>query len=121
MLGYPVVVIPCGHHCVELIPKHMVRLLTGRTTTGPGEVLFLNFHAAQNEVRDLVRADTVLKRFSYEDYSGTPVFDAAEQVLDWGSAALAHERYSRGDYMQHFSTHNGLDTIYFNMYSQGTC
>ena len=49
-------------------------------------------------MRDLVPADTVLKRFSYEDYSGTPVFDAAEQVFDWGLAALAHERYSRGNY-----------------------
>ena len=62
MLGYPVVVIPCGHHCAELIPKHMVRLITGRATTGPGEVLFIKFHAAQNEVRDLVQQDTVLKR-----------------------------------------------------------
>ena len=63
-------VIPCGHHCSELISKHMVRLLTGRPTTGwctsglhknheiqylgPGEVLFFNFHAAKNEVMDLV-------------------------------------------------------------------
>ena len=98
MLGYPVVVIPCGHHCAELIPKHMVRLLTGRPTTGPGEVLFLKFHAAQNDIQDLVRPDTVLKRFSYEDYSGTPVCDSAEQVLGWGLDALGHEKYSRGDY-----------------------
>ena len=98
MLGYPVVVIPCGHHCAELIPKHMVWLLTGRATTGPGEGLFVKFHAAQNKVRDLMRPDTALKRFSYEDYYGTPVCDTAHSVLDWGLAALDHERYSRGNY-----------------------
>ena len=98
MLGYPVVVIPCGHHVAELIPKHMVRLLTGGATTGPGEVLFMTFHAAQNAVQDLIRPDTVLKCFSYQDYSGTPVYTVAEQVLGWGLHALRHERYSRGDY-----------------------
>ena len=60
MLGYPIVVIPCGQHVQELIPKHLTRLLSGRATTGPGEVLFLKFYNAQNEVADFVQPDTVL-------------------------------------------------------------
>ena len=65
---------------------------------GPGEVLFLKFHAAQNQVMDLVQPDTVLKRFCYEDYAGTRLVLHAQSVKDWGLDALDSEVYSRGDY-----------------------
>ena len=66
MLGYPIVVIPCGHHVQELIPKHVTRLLSGKVTTGPRETLFFKFYAKQNMVADLIRPDTELKKFDQD-------------------------------------------------------
>ena len=83
MLGYPVVVIPCGHHVQELVPKHVTRLLTGRPTTGPGEVLFLKFYNAQNEISDLMQPDTVLKKFNWNEYAGSSIEDVANFVKGW--------------------------------------
>ena len=98
MLNYPVVVIPCGHHVQELIPKHITRLLTGRSTTGPGEVLFFKFYNAQNEISDLIRPDTLLKKFNWVEYAGTSVEEVALFVRGWSEHELRVGSFQRGDY-----------------------
>ena len=98
MLGYPVVVIPCGHHVQELVPKHITRLLTGRATTGPGEVLFLKFYNSQNEISDLIRPDLQLKKFNWDDYAGTSVAEVATFVRGWSEHELRTGSFQRGDY-----------------------
>ena len=98
MLGYPVVVIPCGHHVQELIPKHVTRLLSGRATTGPGEVLFLKFYNAQNQIRDLIRPDTVLKKFDWNQYEGTSIEELGFLIKRWSQRQLREGSFQRGDY-----------------------
>ena len=83
MLGYPVVVIPSGHQVQVLIPKHETRLLSGRATTGPGEVLFLKFYNAQNQIHDLIRPDTVLKKFDWNQYEGTSIEELGFLIKRW--------------------------------------
>ena len=82
MLGYPIVVIPCGHHVQELIPKYVTRLLSGKVTSGPGETLFFKFYAEQNMVADLISRDTELKEFDHDTYAGTPVEAKAQQIKE---------------------------------------
>ena len=82
----------------ELIPKHLTRLLNGRPTTGPGETLFLKFYSARNEVQDLIAQDTVFKKFSYDQYSGTPIVRLANHTRNWAEQELQHGSFSRGDY-----------------------
>lgn len=98
LLGYPIVVIPCGHHVQELIPKHLTRLLSGRATTGPGEVLFLKFYNAQNQICDLISPETILKKLDYDKYDGTGVKRLADFTKDWAETELRIGSYSRGDY-----------------------
>ena len=98
MLGYPVVVIPCGHHVQELIQKHVTRLLSGRATTGPGEVLFLKFYNAQNQIRDLIRPDTVLKKFDWNQYEGTSIEELGFLIKRWSQRQLREGSFQRGDY-----------------------
>ena len=98
MLGYPIVVIPWGHHVQELIPKHVTRFLSGKVTTGPGETLFFKFYAEQNMVADLIRPDTELKKFDQDAYAGTPVEAMAQQIKEWSSRELLEKTFQRGDY-----------------------
>ena len=91
-------VIPCGHHVQELVPKHLTRLLSGRPTTGPGEILFLKFYNAQNDISSLIRPDTVLKRFDYDMYDGTRVRQLADFTKGWAENELRAGSFSRGDY-----------------------
>ena len=91
-------VIPCGHHVQELIPKHLTRLLSGRPTTGPGEVLFLKFYNAQNQICDLISPETILKKFDFDEYDGTGVKRLADLTKNWAEAELRAGSYSRGDY-----------------------
>ena len=67
-LGYPVLVIPCLHHVEELPPKHVMRLVSGRRTTGPGESIFLIYHSNFNEIRPLITNTVVLKTFDWEEH-----------------------------------------------------
>ena len=98
LLGYAILVIPCGHHVQELIPKHLTRLLSGRPTTGPGETLFLKFHNSRNEVQDLIGPDILFKVFSYEDYSGTPIEGLAIRTRNWAERELQLGSFARGYY-----------------------
>ena len=100
MLGYPVVVIPCLHHTEELVPKHVVRLVSTRSATnGPGETTFLKYYGEQNEVRKALEEEPVdLKTFDWEKYEDTPVADQARRILEWARQALEEGDFSRGDY-----------------------
>ena len=100
MLGYPVVVIPCLHHTEELVPKHVVRLVSTRSTTnGPGETTFLKYYGEQNEVRKALEEEPVeLKMFDWERYDNTPVAEQARRVLEWARLTLQAGDFSRGDY-----------------------
>ena len=82
----------------ELIPKHLTRLLNGRPTTGPGETLFLNFYSARIEIQDLIRPDTVFKKFGFEDYHETPIGELANRTRIWAEQELRLGSFSRGDY-----------------------
>ena len=100
MLGYSVVIIPCLHHTEELVPKHVVRLVSTRSTiNGPGETTFLKYYGEQNEVRKALEEEPVeLKTFDWERYADTPVEEQARRILIWARGALEDGDFSRGDY-----------------------
>ena len=59
----------CLHHTRELPAKNIQRLVSGRRTTGPGEVTFIKYHNLFNEVREDLMADTfVPKEFDWDRY-----------------------------------------------------
>ena len=98
-LGYPVMIIPCLHHVEELPQKHVMRLISGRKTTGPGETIFLRFRENYNEIRPHLTPDLLIKTFNWTDNPiGSVLGDQATQVLDWARRALANNEFDRGDY-----------------------
>ena len=98
-LGYPVLVLPCLHHVEELPPKHVMRLISGRRTTGPGETVFLRFRENYNKIRPLLTQDMPFKTFDWtENPVGSVQGDQACKVRDWAWKALSHDEFDRGDY-----------------------
>ena len=76
----------------------MQRLVSGRKTSGPGEVPFIKFQNMYNEVREeLLDSNFVPKEFDWDSYINTPVYDAAVAAKEWGIWALGTELYPRGD------------------------
>lgn len=90
-------VLPCLHHVEELPTKAAMRKVSGRSTTGPGESIFVSYVENQNEIRREVQ-DHELKKFPWDQYRGTPVEIQAKTVIRWAKEALANEEFSRGDY-----------------------
>ena len=103
-LGYPVLVIPCLHHVEELPPKHVMRLVSGRRTTGPGESIFLLYQSNFNEIRPFITNNLVLKTFNWDDHQWLengdphPMGELGKKVVEWGEGALRRDIFSRGDY-----------------------
>ena len=102
MLGYKVLIVPCMHHVMELPLKHIMRLVSGRRTTGPGETIFIEYYNQQNEVREelagLGPGGAGMRKFDWEMYQGAPLEQVANDALWWGIAALDTEEFSRGNY-----------------------
>ena len=97
--GYPVLVIPCQHHTMELPAKHVTRLVSGRKTTGVGETVFLKYKAIYNELKEEMKNSVVpLKTFPWEKFRGSPVEELAREVVEWGKTALQENQFSRGDF-----------------------
>ena len=78
----------------------MARLVTGRPTSGPGEMTFLQYFSDQNEINQEMRSmpDFEFNIFNWDEYRGTAIGRAATEVLQWAISALQNEEYSRGDY-----------------------
>ena len=70
--------------------------MNGRATTGPGEATFMKFEAAYNDLKHEI--DNVqIREFDWEQYTGTPVYEAASEARDWGIEALGSQMYPRDD------------------------
>ena len=88
---------PCRRHVHELHAKHVAFAVSGRVTTGPGDVLFKTFSSAWDELQENIDYDQ-LSKFDWKKHQ--KLEDKAHSVLLWAKSILAEKVFARADYLQ---------------------
>ena len=88
--------LPCRHHIIELRGKHASEKVSGRSTTGPGDVLFKKFRANCPRHPEIEMSN--LSKFEYSD-KNEDITELAESNLKWGKSKLNNNTFARGDYL----------------------
>ena len=90
---------PCRRHIHELHAKHVAFAVSGRETTGPGDVLFKTFSSAWDALRDDIDYSQLCK-FDWTKHLNSKMEDKAHSVLIWAKSVLSEKVFPRADYLQ---------------------
>ena len=90
---------PCRRHVHELHAKHVAEAVSGRQTTGPGDVLFKQFSAYWDELKENIDYNQ-LSKFDWTKHQNTKLENKAHSVLLWANNVLAEKMFVRADYQQ---------------------
>ena len=89
---------PCRRHIHELHAKHVAYAVSGRETTGPGDVLFKTFSSAWDELKEEIDYNNLCK-FDWNKHLNTKLETKAHSLLR-ARSVLADKLFPRADYLQ---------------------
>ena len=98
-LGRSLIKMPCRRHVQELHAKHVALAVSGRETTGPGDVLFKTFSSAWDDLKDNIDLSQ-LSKFDWTPHINTKLEVRAHSVLVWAKSVLSEKVFPRADYLQ---------------------
>jgi hypothetical protein len=95
--------LPCRRHVIELVPKRVLTVVTGKGSSSPGDELFERFRSNWNTIKpnlDYTTLGDQLNRFDNDKHQTTPYGAMVAGVTAWAAAAASTSFNSRSDYQQ---------------------
>ena len=82
----------------ELPAKAVMAEVSGRSSTGPKDVLFVKWKEQWNALMDSMDADDELNVFNWELNAGTETANVARRIKLWAQGAKQQGSFGKGDY-----------------------
>lgn len=95
--------LPCRRHVIELVPKRVLTVVTGKGSSSPGDELFERFRSNWNNIKPNLDYTTLgdnLNRFDYQHHQTTPYGAMVAGVSAWAARAAGTSFSERSDYQQ---------------------
>ena len=95
--GEQILKVPCQHHIYDLFGKNLIKVVTGRASTGPGHPLFIRFAREWPNLVDTIDYGN-LQKLDVVPWNGTFVEQLVEDLRVWCRHAYITEVFQRGSY-----------------------
>ena len=86
------------HSSQELPAKAVCAEVSGRSSTGPKDVLFVKWKEHWNNLQDSLVEEDELNVFDWEANRGTATADVAMRIQVWAQHAKEQGSFGKGDY-----------------------